>query len=179
MSDTAQERSPRWRWFVAAVAIILLIIGAVLISQASARAAPDQPIDFNHQLHSEAEIECLFCHPNPLRSDIAGFPSVERCVGCHRVIANDREEVQEVLAYWERGEAIPWVPVQPQPDHVLFSHQPHLRSDLGCEDCHGPVAEMSIARPVIDMDMGWCLSCHQEQPEEKVARLADCLICHK
>jgi hypothetical protein len=29
------------------------------------------------------------------------------------------------------------------------------------------------------MDMGWCLDCHVNQPEEKVARLADCLACHK
>jgi len=38
---------------------------------------------------------------------------------------------------------------------------------------------MAAARPVRRMDMGWCLNCHLEQPEEKVARLADCLACHK
>jgi hypothetical protein len=29
------------------------------------------------------------------------------------------------------------------------------------------------------MDMGWCLRCHLEQPQEKVARLADCIACHQ
>jgi hypothetical protein len=38
---------------------------------------------------------------------------------------------------------------------------------------------MTVARLTVNMDMGWCLDCHLEQPEEKIARLADCLACHK
>lgn len=83
------------------------------------------------------------------------------------------------MGYWERGEPIPWERVTDMPDHVYFSHQPHLLSGLSCENCHGAVAEMSVAKPVVVMDMGWCLNCHLEQPEDKVARLADCLACHK
>lgn len=179
MTETSRERSKGRKWLLFAVGFLVLIGGAVGISQTAARAAPEQPIDFNHELHSEAGIECFFCHPNAMRSDIAGIPSVERCVGCHRIIASDRESVQELLSYWEDNEPIPWNPVQPLPDHVYFSHQPHIRSGVNCATCHGDVAKMPVVRPVINMDMGWCLNCHQDQPENKVARLADCLACHK
>jgi hypothetical protein len=84
-----------------------------------------------------------------------------------------------VAGYWERGEPIPWVRVNAQPDFVFFSHQPHLGAGLNCETCHGDVGSMTVARPAVKMDMGWCLDCHLKQPEAKVARLADCLTCHK
>lgn len=179
MTDPAETRTPRLRWLVIGAVIIVAIVAAIVISQTTARAAPGQPIAFSHQTHSEAEVECLFCHPNALRSDIAGMPSVERCAGCHQIIEPEQEVIRQVLGYWERREPIPWVPVQPQPDHVIFSHQPHLRNGISCENCHGEVAQMTVVRPVVNMDMGWCLTCHQEQPEEKVARLTDCLACHK
>ena len=100
-------------------------------------------------------------------------------MGCHAVIATDKPGIQEVAGYWERREPIPWVRVNAQPDFVFFSHQPHLGAGLNCETCHGDVGSMTVARPVVKMDMGWCLDCHLKQPEEKVARLADCLACHK
>ncbi len=179
MTESGETRTLRVRWLVITAVIIGGIVAAIVFSQSAARAAPEQPIDFSHQTHSEAEVECLFCHPNALRSDIAGIPSVERCVGCHRIIEPEEGEIQKVLGYWERNEPIPWVSVQLQPDHVLFSHQPHLRSGLSCAECHGEVSQMTVIQPVINMDMGWCLNCHQEQPDEKVARLTDCLACHK
>ena len=66
------------------------------------------PIAFKHQVHAEAEVGCLFCHPNTLQSDISGIPSVARCVGCHQTIALDSPDVKLVLDYWERNEPIPW-----------------------------------------------------------------------
>lgn len=172
------NRSP---FYLLAALIIMaaLIAAGILLTQRSASAAPQQPIAFSHQLHDEKGVNCLFCHPNALRDDIAGIPSVEKCVGCHKTIASDRDEVQVVLGFWERGEPIPWQPVVRMADHVFFSHQPHLSEGIACETCHGNVSEMTVARPAVEMDMGWCLKCHLEQPAEKVARLTDCLACHK
>jgi hypothetical protein len=161
------------------IGIIVLVISAILISRRAALAAPEQPIAFSHEVHDDAGVQCLYCHPNAMRSDIAGIPSVEKCIDCHRTIANDRDEVQVLLGFWERKEPIPWEEVVRMADHVYFSHQPHMLSGINCETCHGNVGEMTVARPVVEMDMGWCLECHYEQPEEKVARLADCLACHK
>lgn len=179
MSSDIPGPSVRRRWLLLLAGLIVLTLAAIAISQAAARVAPPQPIGFDHNLHSQSGIECLFCHPNALRSDVAGIPSVERCVGCHRVIATEREEVQNILRYWDEGKPIPWQSVVNMDDHVFFSHQPHTSAGVSCESCHGEVGGMSVARPVILMDMGWCLQCHLDQPEEKVARLADCVTCHK
>jgi hypothetical protein len=161
------------------VIFLLLIVGAILISRTIALAAPGQPIDFSHQKHSQAGLECLFCHSQALRSDFAGIPSVAFCVECHRTIATDSAEIQKLQGYWERQEPIPWVAVNDLPDHTYFSHDVHLSARVSCETCHGPVATMDQVKPLNTMDMGWCLTCHLDQPEEKVARLADCLACHQ
>jgi hypothetical protein len=180
MSEARPRRIPtRLLWLLSIVGMIILIAAAILLSRRATFAAPLQPINFNHQIHGEAGVQCLYCHPNAMRSDIAGVPSVEKCAGCHRTIARDRSEVRIVLGYWERQEPIPWAPVVDMADHVYFSHQPHLSASLSCETCHGDVGQMSTARPAVDMDMGWCLRCHLDEPEAKVARLADCLACHE
>jgi hypothetical protein len=154
-------------------------MAAILLSQRAVLAAPDQPVAFSHRTHAEAEITCLFCHPNPMRSDIAGIPSLELCMGCHAVIATENPEVMRLANYWERQEPILWQPVSPSLDFVYFSHQPHLSGGVSCETCHGDLATMSVAQLPNEMDMGWCLKCHLQQPSEKVARLVDCMACHK
>lgn len=162
--------------------LLLIVAGAVagvLLTRAQLLAAPEQPIAYSHQTHVEAGVQCLFCHSSALRSDVAGIPSLQKCMGCHSVIATDSPLIQEVSGYWERGEPIPWARVNTQPDFVYFSHQPHMGAGLSCETCHGDVGQMTVVHPVVKMDMGWCLDCHLKQPEENVARLADCLTCHK
>lgn len=180
MDNKDSRRLPSFLpWLAGLVLLILLVLSAIALSRRAALAAPDQPIDFSHAIHDDAGVQCLYCHPSAMRSDTAGMPSVQKCVGCHRTIATDREEVNVLLGYWERQEPIPWEEVVRMVDHVYFSHQPHLQSGINCETCHGNVSEMDVANPAVEMDMGWCLACHYEQPEEKVARLADCLACHK
>ncbi len=158
---------------------IVLIAGAVYLSTNLAKAAPAQPIAFSHRLHAQAGVQCLFCHSSAMRSDVAGIPSVQKCMGCHQIIAADRQSVQLLAGYWQRQEPIPWQPVNTMADFVYFSHQPHLGAGISCETCHGNVAEMTVTARVTNMDMGWCLNCHLKQPQEKVARLSDCLLCHK
>lgn len=152
---------------------------AILLTRARLLAAPEQPIPYSHQTHVEAGIQCLYCHSQATRSIVAGIPSVERCMGCHAVIATEEETVQQLARYWEQGQAIPWARVNYQPDFVYFSHRPHLGAGLNCETCHGDVSRMDEARPVLRMDMGWCLDCHTEQDPEHVTRLLDCVACHK
>ncbi|MBI3361197.1 MAG: cytochrome c3 family protein [Chloroflexi bacterium] len=169
----------KWLWRLLPLGLIVLVAAAVFVSRQKALAAPAQPIAYSHRTHVEAGVQCLFCHTSALRSSVAGIPSVQKCMGCHTVIATDRPEIKKVSGYWERGEPIPWARVNTQPDFVYFSHQSHLGAGLNCETCHGDVGHMTVARPVVKMDMGWCLDCHLKQPEEKVGRLTDCLACHK
>lgn len=161
------------------VIVAAVIIAAVFLTRAYVFAAPQQPLPYSHRTHVEAGVPCLYCHASALRADIASIPSVQKCMGCHNLIATDRDTIQELTGYWERNEPIPWERVDKQPDFVYFSHQAHLRAGVNCETCHGNVGGMDVTRPVVKMDMGWCLDCHLKQPQEKVARLADCLTCHK
>lgn len=169
---------PRWLFVLLLFIIILLFIG-VILTRVEAYAAVEQPIDYSHKTHVDAGIQCLFCHTAAMRSDIAGIPSVEKCMGCHRIISSSSSEIQLLADYWERGEPIPWKRVNKQPDFVFFSHQVHISNGLNCETCHGTVGSMTVTQPAGNMDMGWCLKCHFEEPEEKIARLTDCLACHK
>jgi hypothetical protein len=167
------------RFLIIALLIVAAVVAGILLTRARVLAVPEQPIPYSHQTHIEAGVQCLFCHSSALRAPVAGVPSVQKCMGCHNVIGRDSPAVQEVAGYWERDESIAWARVNVEPDFIDFSHQPHMGAGLNCETCHGDVSQMDTARPVVKMDMGWCLDCHLEQPGEKSAALADCLTCHK
>jgi hypothetical protein len=171
--------SPRtWRLIASALLAVLVLGGAYFLVTSRTQAAPEQPIAFNHEVMVQAGISCLFCHTGAMKSPVAGMPSVERCMGCHKVIATDSPEIQKVAGYWERQEPIPWVRVNQLPRFVYFSHQVHVVvGGLNCERCHGDVGHMTVARPVVLMDMGWCLRCHEQQPNAK--QLMDCVVCHQ
>ena len=134
----------------------------------------EQPIAFSHSRHvQQAGIDCQFCHAYARRGPVAGIPSVERCVGCHRSILSERPEITRVLDYWEREAPIPWIRVHDLPDYVRFSHKAHIRSGIDCAACHGDVARMDIAVQVESLSMGWCVDCHTARDASR-----DCLVCH-
>lgn len=149
---------------------------------AEAEADPRaQPIAFPHDTHAGAGegqfgIDCQYCHFSAERSVDAGIPPVGSCRGCHQVIPgrNSPQEVQRLLDYANRGEAIPWVRIYKVADHVHFPHMRHVVADVGCEECHGQVQEMAVIEEVAQpLTMGWCVSCHDEQDVRK-----DCTACH-
>jgi hypothetical protein len=156
---------------VAVLALIAYVVVAV-----PGQAAPSQPVPFPHIQMVQAGVPCLFCHSDATRSPSAGIPSVEKCMGCHQVIAKDRPAIQQIAGYFQRGEPISWERVNKLPRHVHFTHQVHVASGLNCERCHGDVGRMVITRQPVFMDMGWCLDCHTKQPN--AAQLQDCVICH-
>ncbi len=162
-----------------AVLILLAVAAAGIVNWKTAAAQTDQPVNYSHSVHIDAGMQCVYCHSSALRSPVAGVPSVQKCMGCHQVIATDNEDVQVLAGYWERNEPIPWERVNQEPDFVYFSHQPHMNASLSCENCHGDVGAMSVDKPVVDMDMGWCLDCHQQQGAEVAPHLWDCLVCHQ
>lgn len=162
------------------IVIVLIIFGAAyfLLFETKTQAAPEQPLAFNHEVMVQAGIPCLYCHTGATKSPMAGIPSVEKCMGCHKIIATDKPEIQKLAGYWERQEPIPWARVNVLPRFVYFSHRVHVvAAELKCERCHGDVGHMTVARPVVKMDMGWCLSCHQQQPNAR--QLTDCVVCHQ
>lgn len=169
----------RSRPILVVAGVVLAAIVVIALTNRNTAVAQEQPIDYSHKVHIDAGMECLFCHSGATRSPIAAVPSVQKCMGCHEVMATENESVQTLIGYWEREESIPWQRVNKQPDFVYFSHQPHVNSGLACESCHGEVGSMDIAEKTGEMDMGWCLDCHAEQHEDIAPHLWDCLVCHQ
>ncbi len=159
--------------------IVLIVIGGVLfLTTSQTRAVLAQPIAFNHEVMVQAGIPCLYCHSDATKSPAAGIPSVQKCMGCHQVIDPTNPEIQKLAAYWQQGEPIPWVRVNVLPRFVYFSHEVHVvAGQLACERCHGDVGHMTVDQPVVRMDMGWCLSCHEQQANAK--QLIECVTCHQ
>jgi mono/diheme cytochrome c family protein len=162
--------------------------------------APRQPIFFNHVIHAGSfQIPCQYCHADARRSEYAGLPSVERCLGCHKIIgAQDNPEIQKIHGYARRGQPIPWVRIFRLPEFTYFTHRAHVRSGLECQTCHGPIERMRVVgadtgpklsddllrlvgfRPAPrPLSMGWCIECHREQNATRGTHAPlECVTCH-
>lgn len=154
-------------------------------SQGSAEIAPTPvTLPFSHQVHAqEVGISCLFCHSQALRSPQAGIPSLQKCMICHEYITVDdpeaQQQVEQLKQAYEQEWRVRWPDVYKQPDFVYFSHRPHIADGVACETCHGDVKSMDLVEKQVEMNMGFCLNCHQQQPEDEKTRLIDCATCHK
>lgn len=136
---------------------------------------PAQPVFFSHRRHVGAfEIDCLYCHTNTDRSPIAPMPSLDVCIGCHRIVKAASPEIEKLRGYLERDEAVPWERVYKLADFVQFNHARHLQAELECQECHGTVEEMDVIYQDAPLTMGWCLSCHRQRADE--AKLAEAAL---
>lgn len=175
----------RKRWLsVVLVSLVLFIAAAVVLAQSPQDPAPTvAPVAFSHKVHVDKGIDCLFCHSNAPRGQVASIPSVEKCMGCHKVVTPEdpkaAAEVEKVRKAWEMGVPLRWEKKFDQPDFVYFSHRPHIQAGVTCEKCHGDVGKTDMPEPGYNVNMGFCISCHQTQAPEKVAKLTDCATCHK
>jgi cytochrome c7-like protein len=141
---------------------------------------PTQPIAFSHQLHAgKLGMDCRYCHYSAEKSPIANIPPVSTCMGCHKIAATDRPEIQKLTGYFTRGEPVPWVEVYRLPDHVKFNHKRHVKAGLECQQCHGPVQEMQVVYQYPSLKMGWCVSCHRQNlANPTFPATMDCIACH-
>ncbi len=140
-------------------------------------ATPIQPIEFSHRIHAgENEIPCQYCHVYAARTPVAGVPSVEKCMGCHRSVATDKPEIIKVAQYYDDREPIPWIKVYDVPDFVHFTHKRHIKAGLECATCHGPVDTMDRITRQQPLRMPWCVDCHTSK---EVENGRDCWTCHK
>jgi mono/diheme cytochrome c family protein len=162
--------------------------------------APRQPINFNHVVHAGSfQIPCQYCHADARRSEYAGLPSVERCMGCHKIVgAQDNPEIGKIQQYAQRGAPIPWARVFKVPEFTHFPHKAHVAADVKCQTCHGPIERMPVVGgdtgpeltddltrlvglqpPQRQLTMGWCVECHRREnaTRDRHAPL-DCVVCH-
>jgi Cytochrome c7 and related cytochrome c len=135
-----------------------------------------QPIAFPHAVHIAKGLTCTdYCHEHVTKGPVAGLPSVKTCMICHDAIATDRPLIQQLADYQKRGVDISWQRVYgyPAESHVRFNHAPHVRAGVECSTCHGDVAQQTVAERVVDLNMGFCVSCHRTRQASN-----DCLTCH-
>ncbi len=170
--------------FIVTPLVLLAALAPSLQMRATAESISDETIDFNHKKHVDAGAQCLFCHPGALNGMVAGIPSLQKCVGCHQNVQITSEEgqaaVDALMRLWEEGRPLHWPKITDLPDFVYFNHRPHIAAGKSCENCHGDVGQMAMARPARRINMGFCLkNCHRHEEPEKRERLMDCATCHK
>ncbi len=182
--------------------LVLTLLAIALFLALSTRgqaAGPAQPIAFNHQIHADQyKIDCQYCHADARRSEYAGIPSVSRCMGCHKITAADRPEVQKLAAFFNKNEPIPWIRIFKVPEYVHFPHKAHVRANVKCQTCHGPIEKMAVveartgqnlandllnlvglAPSSTPLTMGWCVECHTTMnAKEKTKAPLECVTCH-
>jgi hypothetical protein len=159
---------------IAGSGVLVLFIGAVFLASSGGAKDEKQPLAFSHKIHAgENKIACEYCHSYARRAAVAGIPSVQRCMGCHKITAANKPEVQKLQNHWNQKQPIQWVKVTSMPDFVFFEHWPHVRAGVKCQTCHGPIETMEETQPNT-LIMSECLACHRK---EKVS--IDCMICHR
>jgi len=139
------------------------------------QSTPVQPIAFNHQLHLKNGMECASCHTGVTEGPDAGIPSVSFCMACHQEVATNNPEIKKLTAYAAKEQDIPWQPVYwfyPS-EHVRFWHAPHIRAGVDCKECHGDMAQQTVAVRSKKLNMNFCISCHRAKGAS-----ADCTTCH-
>jgi hypothetical protein len=180
---------------------VLVFLGLSSWSRRPAVAEPSvQPIAFPHNVHVQTyKIDCQYCHTDARRSEFAGLPSVTRCMGCHKITAADRPEIKKLADYAAKSQPIPWQRVNAVPEFVYFPHKAHLRAQLRCQTCHGPVETMTtyaavrtgqrLSNDLLNLvglrpaqpplTMGWCIDCHRDQNAKRGTHAPlDCVTCH-
>ncbi len=159
------------------IGALTALIGYYVDDQYGAWRSPVQPINFSHKIHAgDNKIPCMYCHIFADRSRVSSVPNVQRCMGCHKIIRTDSPLIQQLTAYWDKKEPIPWVKVHNLPDFVYFPHKRHIRAGLDCSLCHGNVPAMARIRRVAPLQMGWCINCHDSHG---VKNGRDCWTCHQ
>lgn len=140
---------------------------------------PDQPIKYSHKLHAgKLQIACVYCHGGAERGKVAGVPSANVCMNCHKYVKKGPETGTEEIAkiykaldydpdkgtYGPNQTPIQWVRVHNLPDLAYFNHAQHfVVGKIACQTCHGPIQDsMTVAGQYSPLTMGWCIDCHRK-----------------
>lgn len=159
------------------VAFVVLFLSGLWFWTAVDREDIEQPIAFNHLLHTENGLECTDCHTGVLESASAGFPSNDVCMMCHMDPLGESVEEERLLEYLTRDEPIPWKSLFEQPAHVFYSHRRHVVSaELECSTCHADMGEREKppTAPPFKLTMDVCMDCHSLAGVRN-----DCTVCHR
>jgi hypothetical protein len=132
-----------------------------------------QPVPFSHKLHMTAGTVCKDCHPNAAVKERAGLPTAEKCMLCHQAIATDKAAVVKLAEMHKKGESPEWVRVYKVPDFVFFNHSSHVKAQVECQTCHGPIETRDVLAKEVSTSMTTCMDCHVERTVSN-----ECNMCH-
>jgi Class III cytochrome C family/Cytochrome c7 and related cytochrome c len=153
-------------------------LGAFLLLLLLPRAPRvQQPIQFNHQKHLSAGLECSDCHTLYATTPWAGLPKLDACTQCHQEVATGTPEESKLLQFVKGNKPLPWKQVNQLPAHVYFSHQTHaVSAGIACATCHGDMKQRTVppTRPLFAWRMNTCLGCHAQRGASQ-----DCDGCHR
>jgi len=115
--------------FIILVSVVYLIRALYLEASTLSLAKnyePDQPIKFSHKIHAgDNRIDCLYCHSSVEESKVAGIPSANVCMTCHKVVKSGTNsgkfEIEKIYASIRTNSPIQWIKVHNLADHVFFS----------------------------------------------------------
>ncbi len=144
---------------------IILALGIVAAVSPAVRGFGRPATTFSHGPHLAADLACDDCHQGVTESnDLRGGIEIDvaACANCH---------ADEDLARWGYDVAPP-VRAAAVP---AFSHNDHLATGKACLDCHGALADASLA----DVGQGEpghavCFECH-----DNIGKDNQCDFCHE
>ncbi|MCK5076846.1 MAG: cytochrome c3 family protein [Calditrichia bacterium] len=129
---------------------------------------PKQPIDYSHKMHvGEIGMDCRYCHTGVETSPAASIPPTQTCMNCHTLVKSDSKKLKLLRQSWAEGKPLEWIRIHNLPDYSYFDHSAHLTAGVGCESCHGNIAEMEVVEQKKPLSMSWCLDCHRN-PEKHI-----------
>jgi mono/diheme cytochrome c family protein len=139
---------------------------------------PVQPIKYSHQTHAgKLQINCVYCHSGAEKGKVAGVPSANVCMNCHKAVSEGpktgKVEIAKIYdavgwdpatgTYSKPQKPIQWVRVHSLPDFAYFNHSQHVVvGKQDCKNCHGDMATLDEAKQVSPLTMGWCIDCHRK-----------------
>lgn len=138
---------------------------------------PDQPIAYSHKVHAgDMKIACIYCHSGAEKGKMAGIPSANVCMNCHKAVkegtTTGTKEIAklydavgwnpETRQYDKPQKPIQWVRVHNLPDLAYFNHSQHTKvGGIVCQTCHGEMQTFTVAKQFAPLTMGWCIDCHR------------------
>jgi hypothetical protein len=148
----------------------------------------EQPIDFNHVLHTELVSEgCESCHFFRTDGTFSGVPKLEHCINCHEEQQGESaNEAKFVKEYVFKGIEVPWLIYSRQPDSVFFSHAAHIKAGkMECITCHGPIDQTEHLKPYEENRLtgysrdiwGKNIAGLKKNPWDRM-KMDDCANCH-
>jgi len=139
---------------------------------------PSQPINFIHKVHADDNgIACLYCHSGAEKGKVAGIPTLNVCMNCHKGIQGTNPEYKKEIgkiyyatgwdpakgAYTNPQHPIEWNRVHSLPDFAYFNHAQHVViGKIACQKCHGDCSSFNTNQQASTLTMGWCINCHRE-----------------